>query len=117
MIGKVFIKDLIIETKVGHLIHERHNPQKIRINVAAWSDISASIKSEDLADCVDYCVIRETVHNMCAAREFVLIETLANSILDVCFEDPKVTKAWIMLEKPNKFPDCASVGIEIERTR
>ena len=117
MLGKIFIKDLVVEAKVGHLIHERHNPQKIVVNFATWSKIDEAIKSEDLADCVDYCVIRETVHKMCESREFVLIETLASAILDVCFEDPKVERAWIKLEKPNKFPDCASVGIEIERAR
>lgn len=117
MLGKIFIKNLTVKAKVGHLIHERHVPQDILVNIAVWGNVSTSIKSENLADTIDYCVIQNAVLNLGTTEEFVLIETFANAILDICFEDARVEKAWIRLEKPHKLPESESVGIEMERER
>ncbi len=117
MIGKIFVSDLKLSVKVGHLIHERQVEQPIVINIAVWGDVEKSITSEDLADTIDYCVIKDDIMKLVAEKVYVLIETLASDILDLCLKEKHATKAWIKLEKPHKFPECASVGIEMEKTR
>ncbi len=117
MIGKVFIKNLKIPVKIGHLVHERHMPQTIRINVAVWADIGASIASNDLADTVDYVAVQKKILKLAEQKEYVLIETFANDILDACLADSHAQKAWVSIEKPHKFPESESVGIEVERSR
>ncbi|MBP7804637.1 MAG: dihydroneopterin aldolase [Candidatus Pacebacteria bacterium] len=117
MIGKIFVSDLKLSVKVGHLIHERQIEQPIVINIAVWGDVGASVTSENLSDTIDYVNIKNDVMKLVSEKEFVLIETLANDILDLCLKEKHATKAWIKLEKPHKFPECASVGIEMEKTR
>ncbi len=117
MIGKIFVKDLHILAKVGHVIHERQTTQNILINIAVWADVAKSVTSTDLADTIDYVVIQNSVIELAAKNEYILIETLANDILDICLADSRVVKAWVRLEKPHKFPESASVGIELERSR
>jgi FolB domain-containing protein len=117
MLGKIFIKDLHIQARVGHLVHERHATQNILINIAVWTDVSKSIVSTDLADTVDYVVIQKEVIRLAAENEYVLIETFANDILSACLADTRVEKAWVRLEKPHKFPESDAVGIELERAR
>lgn len=117
MLGKIFIKDLRVQAKVGHLAHERQTTQNILINVAVWADVFASIGSNDLSDTVDYVLIHKAIIDLVEKNEYVLIETLADNILSVCFADVRVQKASVRIEKPHKFPESQSVGVEIERTR
>ncbi len=117
MLGKIFIKDLHIQAKVGHEVHERHTTQNILINVAVWADIAKSVGSEDLADTVDYVFIQKGICELALRKEYVLIETMVDDILSLCFTDARVLKAWVRLEKPHKFPESDSVGIEVERSR
>ena len=117
MLTKIFIKNLCIPVVVGHVAPERHAPQTIRFNIAVWADIDKSITSHDLADTIDYVVIQKNIRSLVSGKEYILIETLASEILDVCMQDARVVKAWLSLEKPHKFPDSESVGIEVERTR
>lgn len=117
MIGKIFVSDLKLSVKVGHLIHERQVEQPIIINIAVWGDVGKSITSENLDDTIDYVNIKNDVMKLVSEKVYVLIETLASDILDLCLKEQHATKARIKLEKPNKFPECASVGIEMEKSK
>ena len=44
-----------------------------------------------------------------------LIETLAERIAAECLNHYTVVSAKVKIEKPDIFPDAATVGIEIER--
>ncbi len=117
MLGKIFIQNLKIQAKVGHEVHERHTTQNIVVNVAVWADITKSVTSSDLRDTVDYVVIQKAICDLAVKNEYVLIETLADDILTICMQDPHAVKAWVKIEKPHKFPESESVGLEVERTR
>lgn len=117
MLAKIFVKDLMLSVKVGHLIHERQVAQPILINIAVWGDVGKSITSGDLTDTIDYCTIRDGIKELIAAKQYVLIETLASEILDICLKEKHAQKAWLKLEKPHKFPECESVGIEMEKSK
>jgi len=117
MLTKIFIKNLQLPVVVGHVAPERHSPQTIRINIAVWADVDKSITSHDLADTIDYVVIQKSVMDIVGVKEYILIETLASDILDISLRDERIKKAWVSIEKPHKFPESESVGIEMERSR
>lgn len=117
MIGKIFIKDLLMPVTIGHVAPERHAPQTIRINIAVWADISDSLKSQSLDDTIDYVAIQKRVMDLAATSEYVLLESFADDILTACLENPRASKAWVRIEKPHKFPESESVGLEVERSR
>ncbi len=117
MNAKIFITDLVVNARIGHLPHERGAHQLLVINVAVWTDISRALQSHDLGDTVDYVVIQKGILELVAQREYILIETLASDILSLCFSLSGVSKSWVRIEKPNKFPESKSVGIEVERER
>ncbi len=113
----VFIRDLQIQTEIGITPHERHVPQRIIINVdLAVRDIPVE-HSDRYSDVVCYDQVTQRVRVLAAEGHVNLVETLAERIASACLEDPRVTIARVRIEKPDIFPDCASVGIEIERTR
>ena len=117
MNAKIFITDLVVNARIGHLPHERGAHQPLVINVAVWTDITSALLSRDLFDTVDYVAIQKGILALVAEREYILIETLADDIVSLCFSLSGVSKAMVRIEKPNKFPESKSVGIEVERER
>ena len=117
MNAKIFISDLRVDARIGHLPHERGAHQSLVINVSVWTDISQALASQDLNDTVDYVAIQKGILELVATQEYVLIETLADDILSLCFSLSGVSRAMVRVEKPNKFPESKSVGIEVERER
>ncbi|MEI8130216.1 MAG: dihydroneopterin aldolase [bacterium] len=114
---KIFITDLVVSARIGHLAHERGAHQPLVINVAVWTDITRALESHDLGDTVDYVAIQKGILQLVAEREYVLIESLADDIVSLCFSHARVSKTSVRIEKPNKFPESKSVGIELERER
>ncbi|MES2023832.1 MAG: dihydroneopterin aldolase [Patescibacteria group bacterium] len=117
MIGKIFIKNFIVTANVGEHTIERNATQSLLLNIAVWADISKSVKSEDINDTVNYVIFKEKITQLVAQKEFVLIETLADTIADICLAEKMAQKVQVRVEKPNKFPGIESVGVEIEKSR
>ncbi len=56
------------------------------------------------------------MREVASARHLNLVETLAETIVQRCFEWPQVVSATVRIEKPAIFPDCIP-GVEIRRNR
>lgn len=116
-IRHVFVRDLTLSTEIGVTPREKHKAQRIIVNVdLAVQDISVR-DSDAYSDVVCYDNVTQRVRSLAAAGHVNLVETLAERIATACLEDPRVVSARVRIEKPDIFPDCRSVGIEIERSR
>jgi len=113
----VFIRDLTLTGLVGVYQHEKLNAQRIRINVDLAVKETPGIAKDRLADVVSYEDVANGIRNMFGNRHVNLVETLAENISDMCFNDKRVISARIRIEKLDVFEDAESAGVEIERFR
>ena len=113
----VFIRDLTLTGLVGVYQHEKLNAQRIRINVDLAVKETPGIAKDRLADVVSYEDVANGIRNMFGNRHVNLVETLAENISDMCFNDKRVLSARVRIEKLDVFEDAASAGVEIERFR
>jgi len=114
---KTFIKDLKVRGILGIHDWERVTPRDIVINITVYADTKKAAQTDDIADCVDYSALAKKIraHAEYAAR--MTVEALANDLVKICFQDPKVKKAIVRVEKPGAIPDASTVGVEVERER
>jgi FolB domain-containing protein len=117
MIGKIFIKDIHINCIVGVGKEERKEKQIIIVSVVVFTNVSNALKTDSVGHTINYSSLRKKIIRSVEKSNFHLLEGLANMILNLCLEDKKIIKAKVKVEKPNKYPDTKSVGIEIERER
>jgi dihydroneopterin aldolase len=112
---RIFIRDLEMIASVGVHQFEKIKPQRIRVSI----DLIVGPRRPDATDTVDtvlsYENVVKAVRAIVATGHFQLIETLAERIAAECLHHYTVTSAKVKIEKPDIFPDAASVGIEIER--
>jgi 7,8-dihydroneopterin aldolase/epimerase/oxygenase len=112
---RIFIRDLEMIASVGVHQFEKIKPQRIRVSI----DLSVGPRPADATDTVDtvlsYENVVKAVRAIVATGHFHLIETLAERIAAECLQHYTVSSAKVKIEKPDIFPDAATVGIEIER--
>ena len=113
----VFIRDLTLTGLVGVYQHEKLNAQRIRINVDLAVKETPGIAKDRIVDVVSYEDVANGIRNMFGNRHVNLVETLAENISDMCFNDKRVLSARVRIEKLDVFEDAASAGVEIERFR
>ncbi|MFL1461697.1 dihydroneopterin aldolase [Roseococcus sp. DSY-14] len=117
---QVFVRGLQLQARLGVHAHEKAAPQRILVHVElAVEDESAAIGigPDDLARVVDYERVVEAARSAVARGHVMLVETLAETVAAAALVDPRVKLARVSIEKPDAFPDIASVGVTIERTR
>jgi dihydroneopterin aldolase len=112
----VFIRNLEVLAHIGVHGHERGKPQPVRINVDLAVEDEAKIEDR-LENVVDYEAITAKIRAIVAAGHINLAETLAERIAQSCFEDSRVKRARVRVEKLHALPGAESAGVEIERAR
>jgi len=116
----VFVRGLVLQASLGVYPHEKAAPQRVVIGIElAVEDDAApnSVGADDLRRVVDYERVVKAARATAAAGHTLLVETLAERIAEAALADGRVLRARVTVEKPDAFPDAASVGVAIERRR
>ncbi len=110
----ITIQDLRLRTIIGVYDWERDVKQDIIISILIEFDASISAASDRLDDTVDYNQMTNRITDEVEKSSFYLIERLADRVLKIVLEDPKVQSAKVRIEKPNALRFADSVAIELE---
>jgi dihydroneopterin aldolase len=114
-ITSVFVRNLELLARIGVHGHEHGMPQPVRISV--WLSSKGKAADDRLESAVDYEAVSEKVRGIVAAGHINLAETLAERIANACFEDSRVIKARVMVEKLHALAGAEAAGVDIERSR
>ena len=113
---RMFIRDLVVNMLIGVHRHERDGRQRVRINIDLSLIDDTGVDDDRLASVVSYETLVLEIRRICDAGHVNLVETLAERIARLCFDDRRVRRALVRVEKLDVFADTASVGVEIERS-
>jgi 7,8-dihydroneopterin aldolase/epimerase/oxygenase len=113
---RMFIRDLVLLCRIGVYAHEKLHPQRVRINVSMRVQPDMAPRNDDIANVLSYDQVLGEIKRLAAGGHINLVETLAETIADICLTDRRVIEARVMIEKLDVEPE-ASVGVEIERRR
>ena len=116
-LDRIYIRDLGLRCIIGVYEEERRERQDIVINLMLSGDFAAAGRSDDIADAVDYEVIKKKVITLVEASQFRLIETMAERIAQTCLENPRVQQVTVAVDKPGALRFARSVAYEITRGR
>ena len=93
---------------------EKRGEQRVLINVDLYVPLALSTPDADeLDEVVDYDFIRRTIAARIAQGHIHLQETLCDDVLALMLAHPRVRAARVSTEKPDVYPDCDAVGVEV----
>lgn len=113
----VFVRDLMLDARIGVHRHEKKQDQRIRVNLDLAVREGKPQSRDRLDEVVCYEKIVLAVRALVADGHVNLVETLAERVAALCLQDARVRSARVRVEKLDVFADVASVGVEIERFR
>jgi dihydroneopterin aldolase len=115
---RIFLHDLSLQASIGFHPHELAARQQVLINVDLFVPIAVSTSQTDhVGEVLDYDLIRQGILDWAGSRHFNLQETLLDGIVDICLAQPMVRAVRASTQKPDVYPDCRTVGIEVFRFR
>ena len=120
MTDRIFIKGLALHAHHGVLPYEGKVGQSFTLDLILDIDLSASARSDKVADTVSYDQVVATATDAFKGTRFKLIEAAAGKVADaVLAKFPKVRAVEVTIHKPHA-PIAATfddVGITITRKR
>lgn len=101
-------------SNIGVHDFEKQAEQRVLFNVDLFIPLAASTPAQDeLSEVVDYDFIRFTIEERVGRGHIQLQETLCDDIARALLLHPKVRGVQVSTRKPDVYPDCDSVGVEI----
>ena len=111
---RVFLKNYEVWINIGVHDFEKRAEQRVTINVDLYVPLELSTpRADELDEVVDYDFIRRTVAARLGKGHIHLQETLCDDLLGLMLAHPKVRAARVSTAKPDVYPDCEAVGVEV----
>lgn len=111
---RLFLRDYEVQVRIGVHDFEKQAAQRMFVNVDLYVPLAQTTPTRDTLDeVVDYDFIRGAIAERVARGHIELQETLADDLLRRMLAHPQVRAARVSTEKPDVYPDCDAVGVEV----
>ena len=111
---RLFLQNYEVNINIGVHDFEKRADQRVLINVDLFIPLAMSTPQQDkLDEVVDYDFMRSVIAARIARGHIHLQETLCDDVARIMLEHPRVKAVRVSTEKPDVYPDCESVGVEV----
>lgn len=110
---KIMLEDFALDLDIGFHDFEIGRPQRLLLTVELWVDEDHFAGDDDAASAWDYDFLRTEILALVRGRRFNLQETLVREVYDLVAARQGVETLRVRSRKPDIYPDCAGVGVEL----
>jgi len=111
---RLFLRNYEVWINIGVHDFEKRGEQRVLINVDLFIPLAKSTpKDDELHEVVDYDFMRRSIAERVKQGHVHLQETLCDDVLALMLAHPSVKAARVSTEKPDVYPDCDAVGVEV----
>jgi dihydroneopterin aldolase len=115
---RIFLRDHVVSVQIGAHDFEKGQAQRVIFNVELFVPYAVSTPQTDkLSEVVDYDFVREVIAQRVASGHVELQETLCDDLAGRMLMHPQVWAVRLSSCKPDVYPDCAGVGVEVFRMK
>ena len=116
---KILISGIDCVTAIGVTSEERTMKQRLSIDVEFLTDNAKAARKDSLKDAIDYSKVAAVAREVCSARDYHLIETVAERLAARILADFPTPQVRVVVRKISPVPEprVNYVSIEIVRSR
>jgi dihydroneopterin aldolase len=115
---RLFLRNYEVRINIGVHDFEKRGEQRVVINVELYVPLTLSTPVADkLSEVVDYDFMRSTIAARVKQGHIHLQETLCDDVAAALLAHPDVRAVAVSTEKPDVYPDCDAVGVEVFRIK
>jgi dihydroneopterin aldolase len=114
---RIRLEEFSLRASIG--IHPEEKTARQRVLVTVELEVTAihAGKGDRIDRALDYDFLRREIAALAKDRHYNLQETLAEDIARLCLARRGVRGVRVATSKPDVYPDCKSIGFEIEARR
>src|ERR1039458_7511812 len=94
--------------------HEREHGARFEIDVEFEAALEAAIRSDDLADTIDYVEVQQTVVSISTAKRYHLLEALCDAIASQLIASFPIMEVIVRVRKPGVSAGVVLDTVEVE---
>lgn len=111
---RLFLRNYEVLINIGVHEFEKKGEQRVLFNVDLYIPLAVSTpKADELHEVVDYDFMRDTIAARMAQGHVHLQETLCDDLAAALLAHPRVRAVRLSTMKPDVYPDCEGVGVEV----
>jgi dihydroneopterin aldolase len=111
---RLFLSNYEVYINIGVHDFEKRGEQRVLINVDLFVPLVENTPSKDsLDEVVDYDFMRQSIIEKVSKGHIHLQETLCDDVAKIMLAHPNVRAVKVSTAKPDVYPDCEAVGVEI----
>lgn len=115
---RLFLRDHVVQVRIGAHDFEKGVSQRLIFNVELFVPLASTTPQADsLSEVVDYDFVRELIARRIARGHVELQETLCDELIEELLAHAQVRAVRLSTQKPDVYPDCAGVGVEVFRMK
>lgn len=115
---RLFLRNYEVHINIGVHEFELRGEQRVVFNVDLYVPLEQSTPLRDtLEEVVDYDFMRKSILDRVNQGHIYLQETLCDDIVRLMLAHDKVRAVRVSTEKPDVYPDCDAVGVEVFRIK
>ncbi len=115
---RLFLRTYEVLINIGVHDFEKKGEQRVLINVDLYIPLALSTPlADNLDEVVDYDFMRETIAQRMARGHVHLQESLCDDVVAAMLAHPRVRAVRVSTMKPDVYPDCEGVGVEVFRIK
>ena len=111
---RLFLRNYLVQINIGVHEFEKTSEQGVLINVDIFIPLAQSTPiKDDLSEVVDYDFMRCAILRRMEQGHIHLQETLCDDVARSMLAHPLVRAVCVSTMKPDVYPDCEGVGVEV----
>lgn len=110
---KIVLDGCDLAVDIGFHDFEVGAPQRLLVSVEVWVDEKSFAATDERMSAWDYDFLRTEIAALAEGRRFNLQETFVREVYDLIAARRGVTALRVSTRKPDIYPDCAGVGVEL----
>ena len=111
---RLFLSNYEVYINIGVHDFEKRGEQRVLINFDLFVPLVENTPSKDsLDEVVDYDFMRQSIIERVSKGHIHLQETLCDDVAKIMLAHPNVRAVKVSTAKPDVYPDCEAVGVEI----
>jgi len=115
---RIFLRNHEVPVQIGAHDFEKTQAQRVIFNVELFVPYALSTPQADqLNEVVDYDFVRELIAARIGQGHVELQETLCDDLAAQMLAHPRVQAVRLSSCKPDVYPDCEAVGVEVFRMK
>jgi len=110
---RILLREFALPAEIGFHNFEIGQPQRVLVTIEVWVDEASFATTDEVSAAWDYDFLRTEMLRLVAGRRYNLQETLIREIYDLVAARAGVQRLRVGVSKPDVYPDCAAVGVEL----